>query len=89
VTKEDRSSAHELAALAWEAWVRNQVGEAASLVSRASTAAATGTRRVRQEVEIVCLAIAGDRARAHDLASEHLAEFPDDTLVIRVKEASG
>ena len=88
VTNEVWGSAHELAVLAWEAWGRNHVGEAASLASRGSSAAAAGTRRERQEVEVVCVAIAGDRARARDLASEHLAEFPADDLVRRVQKAS-
>jgi len=81
-------SAHELAVLAWEAYTHNQLGDAARLASRASGAAAPGPRRDRQEAEVVCLAIAGDSARAYGLASDHLGEFPDDDLVRRVKEAS-
>ena len=85
---EDPLSAHELAVLAWEAYTRNQVADAARLASRASGAAASCPRRDRQEVEVVCLAIAGESARAYGLASDHLGEFPHDDLIKRVKDAS-
>ena len=80
-------SAHDLAALAWEAYTRNHLRDAARLASRASGAAVSCPRRDRQEVEVVCLAIAGESERASGLASVHLGEFPDDDLVRRVKEA--
>ena len=86
---DDPVSAHELAVLAWDAYTRNQVADAARLASRASGAAASCPRRVRQEVEVMCLAVAGETARAYDLATDHLAEFPHDDLVRRVKDASG
>ena len=85
----DRLSAHELAVLAWEASTRNQVADAARLASRASRAAVSCPRRDRQEVEVVCLAVVGESARAYGLAAEHLREFPSDDLVRRVKETSG
>ena len=85
---DDPLSAHELAVLAWEAYTRNQVADAARLASRASGAAVSRPRRDRQEVEVVCLAIAGESARAYGLASDHLGEFPHDDLVRRIKEAS-
>jgi hypothetical protein len=81
-------SAHQLAVLAWDAFTRDQVVDAVSLASRASGAAVACPRRERQEVEVVCLAIAGEWARASGLASEHLGEFPDDDLVTRIHEAS-
>lgn len=85
---DDPVSAHELAVLAWEAYTRNQVTDAATLASRASGAAVSAPRRDRQEVEVVCLAISGESTRAYGLASDHLGEFPHDDLVRRVKEAS-
>ena len=85
---DDPLSAHELAVLAWEAYTRNQVADAARLASRASSAAVSGPRRDRQEVEVVCLAVAGQTARAYGLASDHLGEFPNDDLVRRVQQAS-
>jgi hypothetical protein len=74
--------------LAWDAYTRQQVADAARLASRASSAAVRGPRRVRQAVEVVCLAVSGEPARAYDLAADHLGEFPDDDLVRRVKDAS-
>jgi len=88
VPEDDRRSAHELAVLAWEAFTRNQVADAARLASRASGAALSRPRRDRQEVEVVCLAVSGETARAYGLASVHLGEFPHDDLVRRVKDAS-
>ncbi|HEX5588257.1 MAG TPA: hypothetical protein VFZ17_13175 [Acidimicrobiia bacterium] len=85
---DDPLSAHDLADLAWAAYLRNQVADAAKLASRASGAAVSCSRRDRQEVEVVCLAIAGEAARAYGLASVHLGEFPHDDLVRRVKEAA-
>lgn len=85
---DDPLSAHELAVLAWEAYTRNQVADAASLASRASSTAVSGPRRDRQEVEVVCLAVAGESTRAYGLASDHLDEFPLDDLVRRVRDAS-
>jgi hypothetical protein len=82
----DRPFGHELAVLAWEAYTRHQIADAAKLASRASSAAASGPRRYRQAAEVVCLAIAGDSARAYGLASDHLSEYPHDDLIRRVKE---
>jgi hypothetical protein len=86
VPDNDQLSAHELAVLAWEAHTRHQTLDAATLASRASGAAASGRRHDRQEVEVVCLAIAGEAARAYGLASDHLSEYPQDDLIRRVKE---
>ena len=85
---DDHLSAHDLAALAWEAHTRHQVAEAVRLASRASGAAVACPRRIRQEVEVVCLAVVGESARAYGLASDHLGEFPHDDLVRWVKDAS-
>ncbi len=49
---------------------------------QASVAApSAATRRERQHVEIVALAVAGDHARACALGSDHLREFPGDLVV--------
>ena len=84
----DDLSAHELAVLAWEAYTRKNIADAERLASRASGAASSCPRRDRQEVEVVCLAVAGESARAYGLASDHLGEFPHDDLVRRVKDAT-
>jgi hypothetical protein len=81
-------SASDLALLAWEACIRNYVGEAANLASRASRAATSASRRERRIVEVVCVAVAGDGVRALRLAVAHLVEFPDDKLVRRVELAA-
>jgi hypothetical protein len=39
------------------------------------------TRRERQQIQIVGLAVARDTDRATALIAEHLAEFPDDELI--------
>jgi len=39
------------------------------------------TRKERQQIQIVGLAVAGDTDRATALIAEHLAEFPDDELI--------
>jgi hypothetical protein len=87
VPDDDPLSSHALAVLAWEAYTRHHVGDAARLASRASRAAVSCPRRDRQVVEVVCLAIAGEPERASGLASVHLGEFPHDDLVRRVKGA--
>jgi hypothetical protein len=89
VSGNEATSAPQLAALAWAAHRRGQTAEAACLASRASSAAAGLSRERRQQVEVVCLAVAGDSQRACDLAAEHLAEFPDDELVRAVHERCG
>jgi hypothetical protein len=86
VTGDDRSPI-DLALLAWEAFVRNHRADAARLASRASVAAQSRPRRERRAVEVVCIAVGGEPERAAGLAAEHLAEFPDDGLVRRIKEA--
>jgi hypothetical protein len=87
VSGTDAPEPETLAALAWDAAIRGQTAEAATLASRAASAAAARGRRARQQVDVVCVAVAGDAARAHGLAAEHLAEFPDDQLVRRVQRA--
>jgi hypothetical protein len=41
----------------------------------------SATRRERQHIEIVLIALRGDIARARALGGEHLGEFPDDALI--------
>lgn len=57
-----------------------------SVLARVLTAARGGTRRERQHVEIVALVLVGDIARARALRAAHLAEFPDDVLVVHLFE---
>ena len=83
----DARDPETLASLAWDAHIRGQTAEAANLASRAASAAASRGRRARQQVDVVCVAVAGDTGRAYGLAAEHLAEFADDDLVRKVQRA--
>lgn len=47
------------------------------------------TRRERQHIEVITLALSGDRDRAAVLGREHLREFPDDVLVAQVLASRG
>jgi hypothetical protein len=76
-----------LSVLAWSAWTRGERADAERLVAAAALALASATRRERQQVQVVRLAIEGHIALAHDLASEHLSEFPHDALVREVRDA--
>ena len=87
MTGADGSSAVDSSTRAWDAWTRGDRSEAERLSVAATRALTFANRRERQLVEIVRLAITGHAARAHDLASEHLSEFPHDVLVVRVRTA--
>jgi hypothetical protein len=76
-----------LSVLAWDAWTRGERADAERLTAAAGLVVASATRRERQQAEVVRLAIAGHTALAHDLASEHLSEFPHDALVREVRDA--
>ena len=58
--------------------------ESEQLVARVLTAAEGLTRCERQHVEIVALVLVGDVARARALRGAHLAEFPDDVLIVHL-----
>ena len=47
------------------------------------------TRRERQHIEVITLALSGERDRAAVLGREHLREFPDDEVVARVLKSRG
>jgi hypothetical protein len=83
--RRDWDEVGELAALAWDAYLRGQLADAAMLASRASGAAARAPREIRQRADVVCLVVAGEWERASGLAAEHLAEYPHDDLVRRVQ----
>jgi len=55
-------------------------------LARVLTATVGATRRERQHVEIVALALVGAVARAQALRAAHLAEFPDDVLIVHLFE---
>jgi hypothetical protein len=59
---------------------------AAAVARRALRSCSLGDvcRRQRQHVEVLCLSVGSQRARATALAREHLLEFPDDRLVQHV-----
>ncbi|HEY7136406.1 MAG TPA: hypothetical protein VIB48_15205 [Acidimicrobiia bacterium] len=80
-------NALNLASGAWDAWMRGERADAERLAAAATSALPSTTRRERQLVEVVRLAIGGHTALAHDLASEHLSEFPHDALAREVRDA--
>jgi hypothetical protein len=47
------------------------------------------TRRERQHIEVVQLALSGERDRAAVLGREHLREFPRDVLVAHILTSCG
>src|SRR2546427_12863252 len=54
---------------------------ARAAASRARETVAGATRRERQHVEALSALIAGETAHGLDLAEQHVAEFPRDTLL--------
>ena len=50
-------------------------------LERSLAGSSSATRRERQHMEIIAIAVGGDRERALALGSDHLREFPDDVLV--------
>jgi hypothetical protein len=58
--------------------------ESEQAVLRVLAAARGATRRERQHVEIVALAFVGELIRARALRAAHLAEFPDDVLIVHL-----
>jgi hypothetical protein len=78
-------SAGTLADMAWQALAGGDPAGAQSF-ARAAVAAAHGrSRKERQQAQIVQLAVTGHRTRASGLIAEHLAEFPGDELIQRIK----
>lgn len=68
------------------AHVHQTAGRAAEARAAAATAQklSAGTSwRERRQVEVVCLAVDGQTAKAIDLAREHLKELPRDAIVVR------
>lgn len=84
---QDPDAALTLAAQAWQAWAQGNKATAQRLASAAVAAVQRQPRRERQHVQVVHLAVTGDLGRASGLAAEHLAEFPDDELIRRVRAA--
>jgi hypothetical protein len=58
--------------------------EVADALERNLVGCTRATRRERQHMEIIALAVRGDRERAHALGRGHLHEFPDDMLIAHV-----
>jgi hypothetical protein len=75
-----------LAALAVDAQSHGFDYECDQVIARALVAAHGTTRRERQHVEIVALVVRGDLDRAHALRAAHLAEFPNDALIVHLLE---
>ena len=50
-------------------------------LERSLAGSSSATRRERQHMEIIAIAVGGDRERARALGCDHLREFPDDVLV--------
>lgn len=80
----DADLAVALAAVAVDARSRGFANECDLAIARAATAAQGTTRRERQHVEIVALVLAGHTGRARALCAAHLAEFPDDALIVHL-----
>jgi hypothetical protein len=57
--------------------------------SAQSSAALIPTRRERQHIEVIMMALSGERDRAAVLGREHLREFPSDALVVHVLASRG
>jgi hypothetical protein len=77
-----------IATPAWEAFTSGDVATAARLAQDACAVAKRKSRRERQRVALVCLVVKGDVGRAVGLASEHLADYPTDDFVRRVRAAA-
>jgi hypothetical protein len=58
--------------------------EVADALERNLAGCTRATRRERQHMEIVVLAVRGERERAHALGRGHLREFPDDMIIAHV-----
>jgi hypothetical protein len=69
-------------ALAREAQFRGRVAEARERAARARKLAAGTTRRERQHVEAIAVAIDGNPPRSLELVRAHLDEFPRDAYVL-------
>ncbi len=81
-------------ALAWVALAlavgaRGPAAEHHECADRADTTLAGATRRERQHVEVIRLALCGERERAAVLGREHLREFPNDVVVSHVLASRG
>ena len=50
-------------------------------LERSLAGSSSATRRERQHMEIIAIAVGGDLERARALGCDHLREFPDDVLV--------
>jgi hypothetical protein len=51
------------------------------VLEHALATSSPATRRERQHIEVVLVALRGDLARARALGAEHLSEFPADVLI--------
>jgi hypothetical protein len=85
MTEHDALPAVTLAGLAWQAWAGGDATAAQRLARAADAAVAGRPRRERQQVQIVQLVVAGDTVRASGLIADHLAEFPADQLIGRIR----
>ena len=86
----DRSLGVALAALALSAAGKrspDRVGVDALELGLARSWAAT--RRERQHIEVVEIALRGDGERARALGHHHLSEFPDDVLIVHLVGRKG
>jgi len=79
---EDAMFGVALAALAWSTRVfGTDNGDGVRALERCLGGSTTMTRRERQHVEVVAMAMRGDVERAQALGSDHLCEFPEDAVV--------
>jgi hypothetical protein len=79
---EDAMFGVALAALAWSTSAFGaDNGDGVRALERCLGGSTTMTRRERQHVEVVAMALRGDVERARALGSDHLREFPEDAVV--------
>jgi DNA-binding GntR family transcriptional regulator len=79
---EDEMFGVALAAMAWSTVIFGaDNADALRALERYLLRPATMTRRERQHVEVVALAVRGDVDRARALGRDHVREFPQDAVV--------
>jgi hypothetical protein len=79
---EDAMFGVALAALAWSMRTFGaDNADGVRALERCLEGSTTMTRRERQHVEVVAMAVRGDVERARALGRDHLREFPEDSVV--------
>ena len=82
----DTGFALAYSALAYMLHLRAQVTEARERVQQAQELAPGLSRREQQQIEAIALFVNGQGPRSYALIREHLADYPQDILMIRVAQ---